>query len=173
MERQYPISLDAVLEHGIQRTLPQDVRDVLLNVILAWAELDMATGFFVSLVLGLDPDAGATKFGRREISDKLKRSSKALKEAGEFEVARVVLEISSQYPEKATYRRRIAHSKCAGVLMSDPTRIVFLPFEREGPPGNLAVELIPLEKFSDATTWAKSAHDILMFQVDRQKFFDR
>lgn len=163
---------DAIVAGDLERNLPDDVRKVLLDVILAWASLDMATGFFVASVCGLTPDEGADKFGRKEISDKLKRASKTLQNRGKEELASKVCEIADVYPDKALLRRRIAHSRCAGVRKSLPHRIIFLPFEREGPPGNLAVEIIDISKFADAARWAIDVHDYLMQHVDGAAFFE-
>jgi len=131
----------------------------------------MVTGFFVAQVLGLDPDEGADKFGRKEIAEKLKRASKALNERGAARAASKILEIADDYPQKSLLRRRIAHSKCAGVRKSIPSLVIFLPFEREGPPGHLAVEIIHISKFSEAAKWAEDVHDYLMQQVDEANFF--
>jgi hypothetical protein len=131
----------------------------------------MATAFFVALASGLNPDDGADKFGRKEIADKLKRAAKALEVRGKEKVAARVRKIADAYADKAFFRRRIAHSKCAGVRKSIPSRVVFLPFEREGPPGNLAVEVFHISKFVDAAKWAKKVHDYLMEQVDAGDFF--
>lgn len=94
-----------------------------------------------------------------------------MKVDGHPEVSTRILEIANDYPEKALLRRRIAHSKCAGVRKSVPSRIVFLPFEREGPPGNLAVEIIHLSKFIEAAKWAEQVHEYLMQHVDGTNFF--
>lgn len=162
---------DAIIAGDLELRLPRDVRNVLLDVVLAWANLDMATAFFVASVSDLNPDTGAVKFGRKEIADKLKRASTALEARGEVEVASRVREIAANYPEKALLRRRIAHSKCAGVRKSLPDRLVFLPFEREGPNGHLAIEIIHISKFKDAKYWAISVHDFLMDYIDNADFF--
>jgi hypothetical protein len=164
--------VSADIEADTERKLPHEVREVLLDVILAWANLDMVTGFFVALTSGLNPDEGADRFGRKEIADKLKRASKALRENGKEEVASMVCQIADEYPDKSLLRRRIAHSKCVGVRKSNPSCLIFLPFEREGPPGNLAVELIPLSKFDGAVKWAKQAHDYLMQHVVDADYFE-
>lgn len=162
---------DAVIADDLERSLPNEIREALLNVILAWANLDMATAFFVASVSGLNPDAGAERFGRKEIAEKLKRAVKVLEERDEVEVAKKVQEIANAYPTKALFRRRIAHSKCAGVQKSIPSRIVFLPFEREGPAGNLAIEIIHVSTFVEATKWAIEVHDYLMEYIDYADFF--
>ncbi|MBU0555637.1 MAG: hypothetical protein KKD64_13240 [Alphaproteobacteria bacterium] len=162
---------EAIAEGDLERELPFAVREVLLDVILTWANLEMVTGFFVAQVLELNPDEGADKFGRKEIADKLKRASKALQEAGNLELAKQITEIANAYPEKALLRRRIAHSKCAGVRKSLPDRVVFLPYEREGPPEHLALEVIHISKFNDAVEWARDVHDHLLKYVDNAGFF--
>ena len=162
---------EAIITGDLERILPHNVREVLLDVILAWARLDMATAFFVASVSGLNPDEGADKYGRKEIAEKLKRACSALKVRGEDGHASKVREIAEAYPEKALVRRRIAHSRCAGVRKSMPSRVVFLPFEREGPPGNLAVEVIDISKFADAAEWANEVHEYFMQHVDDSDFF--
>lgn len=153
------MELQAILSGDIEPTLPPNVREGLLNVILAWANLDMATAFFVASVKGLNPDEGAEKFGRSEIADKLKKAANALEEQDNYPLAARVRKIADAYPQKALFRRRIAHTKCAGVIRSKPDRIIFLPFEREGPPGHLAIEVYDLEVMIEVAEWAKDAHD--------------
>jgi hypothetical protein len=164
---------DAILEGDVEQQLPNDVREVLLDVILAWADLDMTTAFFVSLILGMTPDEGADKFGRKFIEEKLKKASKALNEQGKQKVASEICAIAQVYPKKAFLRKRIAHTRCAGVRRSDPNRIIFLPFEREGPAGNLAVEVLHISTFTDAIKWAKDTSKYLMEYVDKENFFEQ
>jgi hypothetical protein len=166
------LELEAILTGDLQPRLPSEVREVLLDVVLAWANLHVVTAFFLSSVTGLDPDDGARRYGRREIADKLKRASKALQEKGNGPLADRVQETADLYQEKSFYRRGIAHSKCAGVRKSDPTQLIFLPFEQEGPPGHLAMEVFNIELFQDAVEWAKSEHDFYLNQVDDAAFFE-
>lgn len=163
---------EAIIAGDLERELPRDVREVLLDVVLAWANLDMATALFLSSVSGLNPDEGADKFGRKEIADKLKRAAKALEESGDGTLAKEVREIATAYPDKALYRRRIAHTKCAGVRSSEPSLLVFMPFEREGPARHLAIEVFDLSLFADAAAWARGVHDRFMKHVDRAGFFE-
>lgn len=163
---------EAIITGDLERSLPSEAREVLLDVILAWANLDLATAFFVASVSGLNPDAGADRFGRKEIAEKLKRAVKALDERGEADVAARVREIADAYPDKSLLRRRIAHSKCAGVRKSLPSRFVFLPYEREGPAGHLAIEIIDMSQFIDAANWATEVHDYFIAYTDSAEFFD-
>lgn len=163
---------EALIAGDLEPNLPANVREVLLDVVLAWANLDMATAFFVASVSGLNPDEGADRFGRKEIADKLTRAAKALEKRGDASIVREVREVARVYPDKALYRRRIAHSKCAGVRKSNPSRLVFMPFEREGPQRHLAIEVFDLSLFAEAAAWARRVHDRFMEIVDRSGFFE-
>jgi hypothetical protein len=164
---------EAILAGDIEPNLPNRAREVLLDVILAWANLDMVTAFFVAAVSELDPDEGAQKFGKKEIAEKLKRAVTVLQASGKVELAANLQEIADVYPGRALLRRRIAHTKCAGVRKSDPNCIVFLPFEKEGPPKHLAVEVFHLSAFVEAIEWATKVHNLLLSYVDQVKFFDK
>lgn len=163
--------IDATILADLQREIPQVVRDAMLDLVLAWASLDMATAFFLASLSGLDPDLGAEKYGRKEIADKFKRTSKLLDEAGEHDRSAEIKKIAEAYPSKALYRRRIAHARCAGVRKSDPEKLVFLPYEREGAPGNLAIEIFDVSLLIDARNWADAVHGYLMAMVDQADFF--
>lgn len=162
-----------IVQGDLDPLLPPIVRESMLDLILAWADLDMSTAFFVSTIAGLTPDEGANRYHRKVIADKLKIAATLLEAAGETETAQVVQNIGAEYPERALLRKRIAHSKCAGVRKSDNTQIVFLPFETEGPPGHLAMEIIALEAFVAQTQWARYAHLFFMNYVDAGNFFDQ
>ncbi|MFU7527481.1 hypothetical protein [Qipengyuania sp. ASV99] len=160
-----------ILSGDLTREVPQEVRNVLLDVILIWASLDMATAFYLSSIKGLDPSEGANRYGRKEIAEKLKKAAKALFDEGKNDTASEIQKIAADYPDKAFYRKRIAHSRLVGVRASDSSRLVFLPFENEGPPGNLAMEVLSVELFSDAFRWAQAAHVFFMALVDQEGFF--
>lgn len=164
--------IEAILSDDLQRELPEYIRSALLKVILEWAKLDMATAFFVSLVAGLTPDEGADRFGRKEIADKLNKAANKLRDDGNISTSHEVQKIADEYKDMAFIRRRIAHSKCAGVRKSMPDRIIFMPFEREGPPKNLAVEVIDVSRLNEAAAWAKRAHDYFLAHVDQAGFFE-
>src|SRR6184192_1841618 len=101
------LEADAIIAGDLESSLPSEVREVLLDVVLAWANLDMATAFFVASVSDLNPDEGADKFGRKEIADKLKRAAAVLEQRGDDQFAVKIREIAAAYPAKALHRRRI------------------------------------------------------------------
>ena len=144
----------------------------MLDVILAWADLDSSTAFFAAALGDLNPGQGADRYKRSVIADKLKAAAKALEALGQKEAAAVVRAIGEEYPDRALLRKRIAHSRCAGVRKSDPTRVVFFPYETEGPDGHLAVEIFGLERFASNVEWARGVHLNLMHYVNSVQFFE-
>ena len=160
-----------ILSGDLEPVLPPNVREAMLDVILAWANLDASTAFFAAALGDLNPDQGADRFKRSVIADKLKAAAKALEELDQKDAADLVRAIGEEYPDRALLRKRIAHSRCAGVKKSDPSRVVFLPYEREGPDGHLAVEVFPLERFASNVEWARGVHVNLMSYVDKVQFF--
>lgn len=163
---------EAVADGDLNPVLPAEVREAMLDVILAWANLDAVTSFLAAAISGMDPDQGADSFGRKVIADKLKSMAKPLKAAGQTEGVETIERIAVEYSDRAYLRKRIAHSRCAGVRISNPDAVVFLPFERERPPGNLAIEIFDLAKFREATDWARTVHDHFLRIVDGADFFN-
>jgi hypothetical protein len=161
----------AIVEGDIEPVLPADVREAMLNLILAFANLDGATAFLAASLSGLGIDKGAERFGRKIVADKLKAASKALSQAGRQQEARFIDEISADYVGRALIRKRIAHARCAGVRKSDATRVIFLPYEREGPAGHFAVEVHGIETIRSDAAWAEHVGNTIMAYVDATGFF--
>lgn len=164
-------AIAAVMKGDFDPELPSAVRDALLDVILAWADLDMVMAFLAAAVTGLDPSEGADRFGRKVIADKLKVISRAAAAAGAGHVAAALLRISDAYPDKALLRKRIAHARCAGVRKSDPEQVIFLPYERGEAANQLVVEIHHLQAFKAATAWARQVHDKCVSVIDSSGFF--
>lgn len=106
------------------------------------------------------------------VGKKLKDAAKALRKCGQEEGAEIIDRLKEAFPPHAKLRNRVAHGRCIGTRRSSPNQIVFLPYEREGPPGHLAIEIYELERFEAATKFARKLHDILMRAVDEAGFFD-
>lgn len=162
----------AIVEGDIDCVIPPDVRHAMLDLVLAFADLDGATAFLAASLSGLGIDEGADRFGRKIVAEKLKAASKALLRGGREQEASFIDEISAEYVGRALIRKRIAHSRCVGVRKSDPSRVIFLPYEREGPVGHFAIEVHGIESIQSDTKWARHVGDTIMAYVDASGFFD-
>ena len=96
--------------------LEQHHRDAMLDLILAWGNLDGALGILLSTARGLPLDQGAAKFGRSSNPDKLEKLCQWLrKQPGGVVTAGKLEEHISFYRKYSEPRNCIAHSKCVGV----------------------------------------------------------
>lgn len=98
----------AVLNGDLDDFLPRRVRDILLNLILAWAKFDTAIAFLAASASGLNPDEGADKYGRSQLGQKLTATAKALREMGDHENAAIVDRLKEASPSFAKLRNRVA-----------------------------------------------------------------
>ena len=166
-----PSEAENILWGDLDPNLPAEVRASMLDLVLAFANLDGSVAFLASMIAGLNPREGADKLGRKTIGDKLKIAIKILKDQGREDDAAVLQTVKDQYPGRSALRNRIAHSRCAGVRRSDPTRVIFLPYEGEGPDDSLALEIYGPPAFEMDRKWAEEMHISFMQVVDRHDFF--
>lgn len=163
----------AVLEGDLEPSLPPAVRETMLDLILAFANLDGSTAFFSAARNNLDPGEGADKYRRWPVARKFKEAAKALRRSGQIDEAALLLRISDDYADRSEVRNRVAHSRCLGVRRSDPTLIVFMPYENEGPARHLAVEGYRLARLEADLEWARGMNTALLAYVEASGFFDR
>ena len=88
----------ALIEGDLDPVIPSAAREAMLDLILAWADLDGSVAFLAAATSGLDPSQGAEKFGRKMIADKLKAAAKALKASGHDSDAARVQKIATNIP---------------------------------------------------------------------------
>jgi hypothetical protein len=163
----------AVLEGDLEPTLPPAVREVMLDLILAFANLDGSTAFFSATLNGLDPGEGANEYRRWSIAKKFKEAGKALRRVKRLDEAALLGKISQEYADRSEVRNRVAHSRCAGVRRSDPALIIFMPYEPEGPEKHLAIEAYRLQRLEADLEWARGMNRVLLTYVEASSFFDR
>ena len=140
------------IEPGLE---PQH-RDAMLDLILAWGELDGALGMFLSRVLGVSLVEGAELIGRESGSAKLAKAVQILRQAPNAEGAtRFLRKHKKMYERFSKPRNRIAHSNCIGVWARDRNFIAFAVFEKVDD-NSLALEAIPVQEMQRATRWGKA-----------------
>ncbi len=146
----------AIDPNDITPDLEQRHRDAMLDLVLAWGELDGALGILLSGVRELPLVQGAELVGRRPNSAKLEEICKVLRNApGGADAARIVEKHKKHYELHARPRNRIAHSHCRGVWTQDRNFIVFMTFEKVAD-NELAVDLIPIQEMQRATRWGRA-----------------
>ena len=154
----------------INPDLPSEVREVMLDLVLAWAELDGAISMMASAIFGLNPTTGSLLMGKMRVSEKLERVVRLHKACGESDGAKTIKRIKTDYERLARARNLIAHSKCAGVLRSDSNSLMFATFEATCH-GELALDRLTLDDMKSGITWAKRLTARSLQVVDQSPFF--
>ena len=155
----------------INPELPPSLRNVMLDLVLAWAELDGAISMMSSAIFGLNPTTGSLLMGKMRVSEKLERVVKLHKAFSQSDGANTVKRIKTDYERLARARNLIAHSKCVGVLQSDSTSLMFATFEAPKH-GELALYRLTLGEMNAGIAYAKRLTVRCLQIVDQSSFFN-
>ena len=140
----------------IEPDLERRHRDAMLDLVLAWGELDGALGMFLSRVLGVSLYHGAELFGRMPGSAKLAEVVKIIRDAPNgADAARKLRKHKKDYERYSIPRNRIAHSNCVGIWTRNKDIIVFAAFEKVDD-NLLALYATPIQEMQRATRWGKA-----------------
>lgn len=154
-------------EQDICRELEQRHRDAMLDLVLAWGELDGALGMLLSAASSIPMADGAQKFGRLPGSEKLQQLFKAVRaHPNGTNAAKQIRKHKKAYELHSFPRNRIAHSKCLGINRLDRDFILFAAFEKYGD-DELIIDAIPIQVMERATRWGKAMTGVALKIVDR------
>ena len=99
------------LAQDINLDLPSHIRKVMLDLVLAWVELDGAISMMASAIFGLNPTTGSILVGKMRVSEKLERVVRLHKAYGVSDSAKTVKRIKADYERLARARNLVARSK--------------------------------------------------------------
>ena len=150
----------------IRRELDQRHRDAMLDLVLAWASLDVALGMLLSGVRGLPLHEGAEQIGVMGATAKLNEVYKAVRAVpGAAEAARKLKKHKKNYEIHAAPRNSVAHACCVGVSSTDADYVVFTAFKKFGA-DQLVCDAIPVQQMHRATVWGRAMRDLVMRMVN-------
>jgi hypothetical protein len=152
--------------------LTPKARETMLDLVLAWGELDGAISILVAASFGLDPTRGAILLGRASAPEKLLRLKRLYQALGDATTAKAVGDLRGEYEQHSAGRNLVAHSKCLGVRASDPDRIIFASFEVTEAT-QLAIDDASIPAMLNAVAWAKAHVSQCLEFADRADFFTR
>jgi len=139
----------------------------MLDLVLAWGELDGALGMLLSVASGVSMADGAERFAKRSGSAKLQDLCKAVRTHPQGDqAARMIRRHKKTYEQYSIPRNRIAHSKCIGFQLADPDFILFAVFEKHDI-NELIIDAIPIQLMAHATRWGKSMTRVALKIVDQ------
>jgi hypothetical protein len=140
---------------NIVRKFEDRHRDAMLEVILAWADLDGAMSILLTNILGIRLVEGAGIVGKMKTSSKFHEIFKIIRDIPSgADAAKIIKRQKKTYEELSFFRNRIAHAKCVGIRKDDPDFVVFAAFEKHND-DDLVVDAIPIQEMDRAASWAR------------------
>jgi len=139
-------------------------RDVMLNLILCWAEIDGAVRILLADVSGIPLTEAANKFGFSSSAKNLKQIRRAFGSCEGFADSTIVSEKLHKYEaafnEYSDIRHAIAHSKCLGYYMTNREYILFSTFKQVSSE-MMALDWIKVSDMQAAITWGNEYRKLL------------
>ncbi|WP_143146817.1 hypothetical protein [Novosphingobium sp. NDB2Meth1] len=96
------------------------------ETILAWADLDTSISRLILLLFGVRDDAGSILIGNMDLKTKVEKIKLLHAHYGLDDHAKSFAALSSKMQEFSKCRNTVAHRKCIGKSLSDPTRLIFI-----------------------------------------------
>lgn len=145
----------------------QEHRDEMLNLILTWANLDVALVVLLSGILDLSLAEGSATIGRYKTSQKFQKIFKKVRALPEgAKTAKMIRKHKKLYEQYSLLRNRIAHSKYMGVLKNDSDVIVFVAFGKHATNSMVADE-IRIQEMHQAIDWGDEMTKVILRMAEK------
>lgn len=151
----------------VTNDIDQETRDLISDLILAWARYDSLVTHWTFRSFGMGPDEGSILLGNMDTRTKLDRMKALNTHFGITESASSIAALTKLHKIHVEVRNTICHKTCAGHSRSDPDRVIFANAKvYPGMPGKMLVELVHLNQIRDAIQFAKANADNISEVVD-------
>ena len=151
--------------------LSEPVRELLLSLVLQWAELDGAISILCGTWFGLNPTSSSILLGRASASEKLRKIEKLCAAHSLPEVAKSYKQLRRDYERWSKPRNLIAHSKLIGADANDHEVLLFATYEvvqhKE-----LAIDRIGMPAVKNALEWGRELAAHCLKLADQRGHFD-
>lgn len=157
---EFPIS-------DVSNTMDLETRDLIANLVLAWARFDSLVTQWTYRSFGMGPDEGSIFIGEMPTKSKLDKLKALFVHFGHTASVQKIADLSKLSKGHADVRNTICHKTCGGHSKSDPDRLIFSDgriFKTK--PGHMQVELIHLDQIRAATEFAVGNADLISSIVD-------
>lgn len=135
----------------LDRTLSDQDRLVMVETILAWADLDTGISRLILLVFGVKDDAGSILIGNMDLKTKVEKIKMLEDHNGRSKSAASFANLAIAMRKFSDCRNIIAHRKCVGKLSSEPRRLAFLSARHvKKVPGQFELGLGPINRIPNA-----------------------
>lgn len=148
---------DAADLDDLDSRLPDGMRIAVANMMFAWGAYDSAITYWLAKTLGTPLDVASIMFGNMQTDTKLTKLRTLFEHYGMSDAATGLKQLRAQHQERVVARNAVAHSRCVGVLKSQPDHYAFSTVAHvKGSPGMLGLSLVP---YAEVILSAKFASD--------------
>jgi hypothetical protein len=110
----------------LERVATDGDKLIMIETILAWADLDTGISRLIMLLFGLEADAGSILIGNMDLKTKVERIKALYEQYGNTAGKDKMVQLINAMRLFSACRNTIAHRKCIGRLISQPQRLVFI-----------------------------------------------
>lgn len=146
-------------ESDLDRSVSQEARDAMLDLILRWASLDGAVSQLYAGVFQKADEDHADEIASIPLTQKLREIQVALRPHIP-KLAATLNKLKKQCERYRQARDTVAHCHLAGTLRSRPDCLVFLRY-RQHKAGGLMVDAMPLGVIAESTRFAVHLRDVV------------
>ncbi len=142
----------------LDRTLTQDAKDAICDLVLAWAGFDTTVSYWMGLTFGLDIDIASILIGNMDTRTKLDRMKLVYDHLGAPQASASIGRLVKAHGEFVDTRNAIAHRRCVGMTHTDCERLIFTSSKHiRKDVGRFEVLAIDVEQLKAATSFANEA----------------
>ena len=109
----------------VTSTIDQEARDLIVELILAWARFDSLVTQWTFRLFGMGPDEGSIFIGNMDTKSKLDKVKALFKHHGIKNSVDRIAELAKLAKVHADVRNSICHKTCGGHSKSNPDRLIF------------------------------------------------
>lgn len=154
----------------LDSNLTEEARLRIAHLILKWAAFDTAISYWMVRAFGIPMDTGSIILGNMDTKQKLDRLHALHIHFGHTEAASGIADIRNQHRKHVEPRNTVAHKRCAGVLFSEPTTLVFHSIKHiKGSVGEFEILAIPREVIAVSTAFAATAEAQILELADEMR----
>lgn len=158
----------------LDRTLSDQDRLIMAETVLAWADLDTGISRLILLVFRVEHDAGSILIGNMDLKTKVEKIKMIHEHHGSSAGAATFAKLANAMKNLSECRNIVAHRKCIGKLISEPTRLSFLSAKHvKKVPGQFEIVCVDHSELIASAEFARDAavkvHDMIVAIEDRQE----
>jgi hypothetical protein len=153
--------------NDLERVVTDDDKLIMIETILAWADLDTGVSRLTLLMFGLEADAGSILIGNMDVKTKVERIKGLYEHLGNVAGTKGMAALKTAMMKHSSSRNVIAHRKCIGKLISQPTRLVFLSSKHvKGQAGRFEMLAIDHSEMVASAKFARAASRTVSKMID-------